>query len=156
MRAVYHTRGWLTRDAGSETGSNEKFSMRFACMRDFCRVEDKLRSSSSAWGLNGPSSGAFAVPVTSATSLTASLGSISSWTSLKRTDWAGGDDVMMVGGCKKRVLSERVSYVSRSHDERPRCLGRGYSSSLLGCSFAMRAHTLGRPELRIRRARARV
>jgi hypothetical protein len=85
----------LTRDGGSETGSNEKFSMRFACMRDFWRVVDKLRSSSSAWGLNGPSCGAFAEPVRSATSLTAWSGSISSRTSLKRTDWAGGVDVMM-------------------------------------------------------------
>lgn len=85
----------LTREGGSETGSKEKFSMRFACMRDFWSVVDRLRSSSSAWGLSGPVCGAFAEAVRSATSLTACSGSISSWTSLKRTDWAGGVDVMM-------------------------------------------------------------
>lgn len=40
--------GLLTREGGSETGSNEKFSMRLAWQRDFWRIEDKLRSSSSA------------------------------------------------------------------------------------------------------------
>jgi len=73
-------------DGGSETGSYEKFSMRLACMRDFWSVEDKLRKSSSAWGLSGPSWDMLEVPVSSATSLTACSGSISSWTSLKRTD----------------------------------------------------------------------
>lgn len=66
------------REGGSETGSNEKFSMRFACMRDFWRVDDRVRSSSSAWGLNGPCWGALAGLVRSATSRTACAGSISS------------------------------------------------------------------------------
>lgn len=83
------------REGGSETGSKEKFSIRFACIRDFWRVDDRLRRSSSAWGLNGPSGCALSVPVSSATSLTASSGSISWLTSLKRTDCAGGVDVMV-------------------------------------------------------------
>jgi hypothetical protein len=38
----------LTLEGGSETGSKEKFSMRFAWTRDCCNVEDRLRSSCSA------------------------------------------------------------------------------------------------------------
>jgi hypothetical protein len=77
----------LTRDGGSETGSKEKFSIRLAWHRDFCSVDDRLRSSSSACGLSGPLRGALPVPEMSATTWTAALGSISSVTSLKRTDW---------------------------------------------------------------------
>lgn len=90
----------LTRDGGSETGSKEKFSMRLAWQRDFWSVEDKLRSSSSACGLNGPSRGALPVPVRSDTPCTAASGSISSLTSLKRTDWAcsWGVDAMVDEG----------------------------------------------------------
>ena len=97
--------GLLTRDGGSDTGSKEKFSMRFACILDFWSVDDRLRSSSSAWGLNGLSCASFAVPVRSATSLTACSGSISSLTSLKRTVCAGGEDVM-VDGVLDRVLCQ--------------------------------------------------
>lgn len=123
--------------------------MRFACIRDFCRVDDRLRRSSSAWGLNGPSGCALSVPVSSATSLTASSGSISWLISLKRTDCAGGVDVM-VGevwecgcGCGVSVLSERVSSSSPGHDEIRRCLSRSNSSSLLGWVRDAR-----RPEMR--------
>jgi hypothetical protein len=87
--------GLLTRDGGSETGSKEKFSMRVACILDFWRVVDELRSSSSAWGLNGSSCGSLAVPVRSATSLTACSGSISWLTSLKRTVCAGGEEAIV-------------------------------------------------------------
>lgn len=97
------------REGGSETGSKEKFSMRFACMRDFWSVDDRLRSSSSAWGLSGASwLGGLAEAVRWATSWTASEGSISSWTSLKRTDWAGGVDVMMAGAGRRRLRGRRA------------------------------------------------
>jgi hypothetical protein len=82
-----------TLDGGSETGSNEKFSMRLAWQRDFCSVVDRLRSSSSASGLIGPSRAPFPDPVRSHSGSTAFSGSISWLTSLKRTDcdcsWAG-------------------------------------------------------------------
>jgi hypothetical protein len=38
----------LTLEGGSETGSKEKFSMRFAWTRDCCSVDERLRSSCSA------------------------------------------------------------------------------------------------------------
>lgn len=87
----------LTREGGSETGSKEKFSMRFACTRDCCRVEDRLRSSCSACGLNG-SFDVSPAPVRPVTCWRAPSGSISWFTSLKRTDCGGvsvtGDAMM--------------------------------------------------------------
>jgi hypothetical protein len=79
--------GEAARDGGNETGSKEKFSSLRAWQRDFCRVEDKFRSSSSACGERGPSLNAFGSPEMLETLSTACAGSISSWTSLKRTDW---------------------------------------------------------------------
>lgn len=38
----------LTLEGGSETGSKEKFSIRFAWTRDCCSVDERLRSSCSA------------------------------------------------------------------------------------------------------------
>jgi hypothetical protein len=84
--------------------------MRFACILDFWSVVDRLRSSSSAWGLNGPSCASFAVPVRSATSLTACSGSISSLTSLKRTVCAGEEDVMVDGVLRRVFCQERQLY----------------------------------------------
>lgn len=99
------------RDGGSETGSKQKFSMRFAWQRDFWRVEDKLRSSSSAWGLNGPSRGALPMPVRSETCWTAAAGSISWLTSLKRTDWGGscGAEAMVDDGSVREMLLKPMS-----------------------------------------------
>jgi hypothetical protein len=92
--------------------------MRFACILDFCSVDDRLRSSSSAWGLSGPSCGSLAVPVRPATSLTACSGSISSLTSLKRTVCAGGEDVMVEDGVLRGVFCQERSAIL-GHDERP-------------------------------------
>jgi hypothetical protein len=73
--------------------------MRLAWHRDFCSVTERLRSSASAWALNGPSRASLAVPVSSAMRWTAISGSISSLTSLKRTDgvgsWAGAGDAIL-------------------------------------------------------------
>jgi hypothetical protein len=91
--------GQLTLEGGSETGSNEKFSMRLAWQRDFCSVDDKLRSSSSAAALKGPSASRPA-PVRSHSPSTAFSGSISWLTSLKRTDggWSWAVDAMVGDG----------------------------------------------------------
>lgn len=75
------------REGGSETGSKEKCSMRLAWQRLFCNVDERFRSSSSALGLKGPSRGSLPDSVRSAILCTAASGSISSLTSLKRTDW---------------------------------------------------------------------
>jgi hypothetical protein len=89
VRAIEHVRdALLTLEGGSETGSKEKFSIRFAWQRDFCSVDDRLRSSSSADALSGPSA-SLPDPVISRMLSTAFSGSISSLTSLKRTDGGG-------------------------------------------------------------------
>jgi len=75
--------------------------MRRAWQRDFCSVTERFRSSSSAWTLNGPSRASLPDPVISAMRSTAFSGSISSWTSLKRTEgtesWAGAGDAILYG-----------------------------------------------------------
>jgi hypothetical protein len=42
----------LTREGAAETGSKAKFSILRAWQRDVCSEADRLRSSSSAWGLS--------------------------------------------------------------------------------------------------------
>jgi hypothetical protein len=74
--------------------------MRFAWQREFWSVEDKLRISSWAWGLNDSCGGVSPAPVRSDTWRTASTGSISCVMSLKRTDgWScAAGDMMGSGG----------------------------------------------------------
>jgi hypothetical protein len=90
----------LTLDGGSETGSKEKFSILFAWHRDCWSVDEMLRSSSAACGLKGPSRASLPEPVSSHNVSTAFAGSISSLTSLKRTDWgwSGPGSAMVDGG----------------------------------------------------------
>lgn len=61
--------------------------MRRAWQRELSSVDERLRSSSSAWAPSGPSRSGRAGPARAATCWTA--GSISWLTSLKRTDWGG-------------------------------------------------------------------
>ena len=78
--------------------------MRFAWQREVWSVEDKLRISSSAWGLSDSCGGEWPVPVRSDTWSTASTGSISWLTSLKRTEgWSCAAGDMMGGGDGQRM-----------------------------------------------------
>lgn len=103
----------LTRDGGRDTGSKEKFSMRFAWMRDCCNVEDKLRSSCSACGLNGSFVAVSPAPVRPVTCWRAPSGSISWLTSLKRTDCGGcseaGDAMMGWSWVVRRYAARAIS-----------------------------------------------
>lgn len=78
----------LTLELGSETGSNEKFSMRLAWHRDWCSVLEMVRISCSASGLS-VSSRRSPAPAREERCCRPSAGCITSVTSLKRTSWAG-------------------------------------------------------------------